>query len=117
MLTSPLQLKVSHEHSGWTFEKNPNKSAELLAVHSGGTGATALRMSMARGGTGMEEMKLNDEQKGNQQQSDVAEPGKEPDTKTQAAGRGSPVDLLPPPEQTNIMAKLFSCCNWSEVCE
>lgn len=114
MLTSPLQLKVSHEHSGWTFEKDPNKSAELLAVHSGGTGATALRMSMALGGTGMEELKLNVEKKGDQQQLDVSEPGKEPDKETQSAARAPPpLDLLPPPEETNILAKLFSCCNWS----
>ena len=114
MLTSLLQLKLSHEHSGWTFEKDPNKSAELLAVHSGGTGATALRMSMALGGTGMEEMKLIAEKTDDQQQLNVAAPEKEPDTETPAAARAPPVDLLSPPEELSIWTKLFTCCNWYE---
>jgi 8-oxo-dGTP pyrophosphatase MutT (NUDIX family) len=106
-----LMLKVSIEHSGWTFEKDPNKSAELLAVHSGGTGATALRMSMARGGgAGMEHVQSDDKLQGDQQESQVQEPEKELDTETRATARAPPpLDLLPPPEP-NVWAKLFSKC-------
>jgi hypothetical protein len=105
LILSSRQLKVSIEHSGWTLEKKPNKSVELLAIHSGGIGATALRMTMAREGTGAEELQSN-----NEQQSDVAEAEKE--NPQEAARAPTPVDLLSPPD-TNILAKLFECCNWS----
>mmetsp|Transcript_22320 Transcript_22320/g.66151 ORF Transcript_22320/g.66151 Transcript_22320/m.66151 type:complete len:149 (+) Transcript_22320:1242-1688(+) len=41
-------LKLSVEHSGYTFELEPRKAAELLKKHSGGKGSQALLMSMAR---------------------------------------------------------------------
>lgn len=37
-----LMLKVSIEHSGYTFEKNLNKAATLIQKHSGGKCAQAL---------------------------------------------------------------------------
>lgn len=46
---SQLMLKLSVEHSGFVFEKDPNKSATLLEKHSGGHGSRALRMAMNLG--------------------------------------------------------------------
>jgi 8-oxo-dGTP pyrophosphatase MutT (NUDIX family) len=43
-----LRLKLSVEHSGFMFEKDPEKSAMLLEQHSGGNGSKALLMSMQR---------------------------------------------------------------------
>jgi 8-oxo-dGTP pyrophosphatase MutT (NUDIX family) len=45
---SSLRLKLSVEHSGFMFEKNPERSAELLQKHSGGNGSKALLMAMQR---------------------------------------------------------------------
>ena len=43
-----VQLKLSTEHSGFTFEKDPAKSVQLLKAHSGGKGSQALLMAMSR---------------------------------------------------------------------
>jgi hypothetical protein len=43
-----VQLKLSHEHQGFCFEKDPVKAAEMLKNHSGGSGSEALMMAMAR---------------------------------------------------------------------
>jgi hypothetical protein len=43
-----MQLKLSHEHQGFSFEKDPVKAAEMLKDHSGGSGSEALMMAMAR---------------------------------------------------------------------
>jgi 8-oxo-dGTP pyrophosphatase MutT (NUDIX family) len=43
-----LRLRLSVEHSGFMFEKDPEKSAKLLEQHSGGNGSKALLMSMHR---------------------------------------------------------------------
>ena len=107
------QLRLSVKHQGWTFEKDPNKSAEMLAVHSGGQGAIALRMSVARGTSGLEETKpaAIEEQVNKELQSETWET--EPLVKDEAASpssnQGSATDLLPPPEESGIM-KLFNCC-------
>ena len=111
------QLRLSVEHQGWTFEKDPNKSAGMLAVHSGGQGAIALRMSMARGTSGLEEIEpaaTTEEQVNKELQSDTWET--EPLAKDEAASPRSnqevprsATDLLPPPEESGMM-KLFNCC-------
>lgn len=41
-----LMLKLSKEHSGFIFEKDPFESIEKLKQHSGGSGSKALKMSM-----------------------------------------------------------------------
>lgn len=114
------------EHQGWTFEKDPNKSAEKLAVHSGGQGAIALRMSMARGASSatsdlkdskqpFNEGKAVEQQTNKELQSETWET--EPLVRDEASGTDCPAatrsapDLLPPPEASGIM-KLFSCCLW-----
>ena len=43
-----MQLKLSHEHQGFCFEKDPIKAAEMLKDHSGGSGSEALMMAMTR---------------------------------------------------------------------
>ena len=43
-----LMLKLSMEHSSWTFEKEPTVAAELLTDHSGGKVSEALLMAMGR---------------------------------------------------------------------
>lgn len=119
-------LKLSHEHQGWTFEKDPSKSAQMLAVHSGGNGAIALRMSMAREGALKEddegkkppadEKPAAAEQTNKELQSETWET--EPLVKDEAAAaadsqqvaRSAP-DLMPPPEASGL-AKLFGCCLW-----
>jgi len=45
---SNLRLKLSVEHSGFEFEKDPEKAAELLKQHSGGKGSKALLMAVHR---------------------------------------------------------------------
>jgi 8-oxo-dGTP pyrophosphatase MutT (NUDIX family) len=45
---SHLRLKLSIEHSGFVFEKDPEISANLLKSHSGGHGSKALLMAMER---------------------------------------------------------------------
>ena len=113
---------MSVEHQGWTFEKDPSRSAKLLAVHSGGHGATALRMSMARESSGTEEVKAPFDEKDEKMettkelQSETWET--EPLTKDELTGaenqdatRAAPPDLLAPPEATGL-GKLFSCCLW-----
>jgi hypothetical protein len=67
---------------------------------------------MAREGTGVEEVRSNNAREGDEQQSDMAEAGKE--NPQEAARVSTPVDLLSPPD-TNIFAKLFACCNWSPI--
>jgi len=43
-----LQLKLSKEHSGFVFEKDPEKAAELVEKHSGGKGTEAIVMALSR---------------------------------------------------------------------
>jgi len=43
---SHLKLKLSNEHSGFTFEKDMMKAADLVKQHSGGKCAEALRMAL-----------------------------------------------------------------------
>lgn len=40
-----LKLRLSHEHTGFTFEKEPEKAIELMQHHSGGKVSEALRMA------------------------------------------------------------------------
>ena len=40
------QLKLSVEHSGFTFEKDPQKAMEMLHLHSGGKVAEALKKAV-----------------------------------------------------------------------
>jgi 8-oxo-dGTP pyrophosphatase MutT (NUDIX family) len=47
--TAALQLNLSVEHSGFTFETEPRKAAEMVQLHSGGKLAEALLMSMNKG--------------------------------------------------------------------
>lgn len=93
----------------------------MLAVHSGGQGAIALRMSMARGASGLEDTKPSaeekaaaEEQTNKELQSETWET--EPLVKdeatspsSQVVSRAAPDDLLPPPEASGLM-KLFNCC-------
>lgn len=44
-----LQLKLSQEHQGWAFEKDPEAAATLLQHHSGGKCSKALRMATTVG--------------------------------------------------------------------
>jgi len=94
----------------------------MLAVHSGGQGAIALRMSMARGASGgMEDSKQPaveakaEQQTSKELQSETWET--EPLVKDEPYGGENQLatraatDLLPAPEATGIM-KLFSCCLW-----
>jgi 8-oxo-dGTP pyrophosphatase MutT (NUDIX family) len=113
---SQLMLRLSVEHQGWMFEKDPNKSAEMLAVHSGGQGAIALRMSMARGTTsGLEETKpaATKEKVNKDPQSETRET--EPLMKDKAVSTSeqeiasSTTDLLPTPQESGI-SKLLNCC-------
>ena len=109
------QLRLSVEHQGWTFENDPKKSALMLKVHSDGQGAIALRMSMARGTSGLEEAKpaATEEQVNKELQSNTWET--EPLAKDETASPSnqeiprSATDLLPQPEESGIM-KLFNCC-------
>ena len=39
-------MKLSAEHSGYIFEKEPIESIEKLKKHSGGVGSRAIRMTM-----------------------------------------------------------------------
>ena len=107
------------EHQGWTFEKDPNKSAEMIAVHSGGQGSIALRMSMARGSSRLEETKPaagTKDQVNKELQSDRWET--EPLVKDKAVSTGtsnqnvprSAKDLLAPPQESGI-TKLSKCCH------
>lgn len=97
------------------FEKDPNKSAEMLAVHSGGQGAIALRMSMARGTSGLEETKpaATKEKVNKDPQSETRET--EPLVKDKVASTSeqevasSTTDLLPEPQESGI-SKLLNCC-------
>lgn len=43
-----LMLKLSEEHSGFKFQKEPRDAAELLKKHSGGVGSEALLMALVR---------------------------------------------------------------------
>lgn len=113
-----VQLRLSPEHQGWTFEKDPNRSAQMLAVHSGGQGAIALRMSRARGASGADDSKqpFDKSQQANKElESETWET--EPLVKDEATGADSQAltrsapDLLPPPEASGL-SKLFSCCLW-----
>jgi hypothetical protein len=87
----------------------------MLKVHSDGQGAIALRMSMARGTSGLEEAKpaATEEQVNKEPQSNTWET--EPLAKDEAASPSnqeiprSATDLLPQPEESGIM-KLFNCC-------
>lgn len=45
-----LRLKLSVEHSGFAFEKSPEKIVKLLQVHSGGKGSEAFSMAMKLSG-------------------------------------------------------------------
>eukprot|EP00980_Cylindrotheca_fusiformis_P004869 scaffold1036_cov93-Cylindrotheca_fusiformis.AAC.2 len=40
-----LKLRLSHEHTGFTFEKDPPKAIEMMQYHSGGKVSEALRMA------------------------------------------------------------------------
>ena len=43
-----LKLRIGVEHSGFTFEGDPKKAAELLKKHSGGVPSKALTLAMVR---------------------------------------------------------------------
>ncbi|KAI2500184.1 hypothetical protein MHU86_14259 [Fragilaria crotonensis] len=45
---SHLGLRLSIEHSGYQFEKDPTVAAKMLQAHSGGNGSKALLMAMKR---------------------------------------------------------------------
>lgn len=93
----------------------------MLAVHSGGQGAIALRMSMARDqAMGVDSQEPSDEKPAalerttKELQSETWET--EPLVKDETTGTDSQVaraapDLLPPSEASGL-AKLFSCCLW-----
>lgn len=103
----------------------------MLAVHSGGQGATALRMSMARNAPRSDDSKqMSDEKpaakpdetqatKELQSETWETEPlvkddslpptDEAPGADSQVATRAAP-DLLPPP--ASGLSKLFSCCLW-----
>jgi hypothetical protein len=41
-------LKVSVEHSGFTFQSEPKEAAEMIKLHSGGKMSEALLMAMEK---------------------------------------------------------------------
>jgi hypothetical protein len=43
-----VQLKLSDEHTGFTFQPEPREAAEMLKLHSGGKVTEALLMAMER---------------------------------------------------------------------
>ena len=43
-----MQLKLSHEHQGFTFEPDASKAVDFLVQHSGGEVSKALRMAIER---------------------------------------------------------------------
>jgi len=81
---SNLRLKLSHEHSGFTFEADPSKAADMLEHHSGGKCAKALRMAMSNSG-------------------DKTESGNKapvsPDVKVESSAAQSKTDSIDGPEQ------------------
>lgn len=102
---SNLRLKLSIEHSGFEFEKNPERSAELLKQHSGGNGSKALMMAMQRdkredrssGSVGKEEEVVVEKSNVDL----VVERSLDLDPKWEADDN-SPVDLLPAPKRIDV---------------
>eukprot|EP00978_Attheya_sp_CCMP212_P003803 scaffold8063_cov47-Attheya_sp.AAC.2 len=64
-----LVLKISEEHSGFTFVKEPKESAKRLTVHSGGAGAEALIMAM--------KLNMEDNETDNEKNGDIKEKGED----------------------------------------
>mmetsp|Transcript_31547 Transcript_31547/g.48049 ORF Transcript_31547/g.48049 Transcript_31547/m.48049 type:complete len:593 (+) Transcript_31547:36-1814(+) len=95
---SNLRLKLSIEHSGFEFEKDPEKSAELLKKHSGGKGSKALLMAIQR--------ERKDEPTSDLIVEKAAVDERNMDLNSELGSKDeSPVDLLPPPTRNKL-----SCC-------
>jgi hypothetical protein len=86
-----LQLRLSIEHSGFTFEADMSKAAEELKWHSGGKNATALRIAM---------------QLEKQQADDVVTP---PDD---GEAEGAPTLLAEKKHSVQVKEKLMCCFRW-----
>ena len=97
------QLTISHEHSGFIFENDPNESIKKIEKHSGGTGSRVLLMLMNKGGRGRECSNTN------QNQEAQGELPKDISTtySSESYEKGS-IDLLPPSTRRGIK-DLFSC--------
>lgn len=91
---SNLRLKLSVEHSGFEFEKDPEKAAELLSKHSGGNGSKALLLAMQRERKAEPSCDLIEKEAPDESNEDLdLESGPEND---------SPLDLLPAPKRDDL---------------
>ena len=48
MMNSSSKIKLSEEHSGFIFEKDPLKVIELIKKHSGGSGSIAFQNAIEK---------------------------------------------------------------------
>jgi len=107
-----LLLKLSREHQGFCFEKDPTKAAEMLRSHSGGKGSEALLMAMSKNMlvnedearkliavSPIESSVAQDHQSIHRAAPELVDLLSDDSTK-------HPVEILPRPEKKNI----FSCC-------
>jgi len=79
------QLRLSVEHSGFTFQKNPAECADMLKLHSGGKVSEAVCMHFQVQAKPAEE-------------ATTATPSRVPARRSNLDREG-PVDLMPPPER------------------
>jgi hypothetical protein len=116
-----LQLKLSSEHQGFCFERDPIKAAEMLKNHSGGNGSKALMMAMSRNKLQSKEETSDHlivKQGDSHREIEPVSPFTIEKSKSSSAPElvqllseecsDVPMDLLARPEAKNI----FSCCFW-----
>jgi hypothetical protein len=93
-------LKLSVEHSGFTFQSEPKKAAEMIKLHSGGKTSEALLMAMDKESVVLPN---SPDRRRSKYQKDIISSRNVHDDQDDAA-----IDLLPPVPRKNI----FCCFNF-----
>ena len=98
-------MKISVEHSGFLFEKEPIESIDKIQKHSGGIGSRALRMTMeSNGKQKTEDSKQDNKVRDNYGYGSVNKPN----------GTGVAVDVNVYNEEDNLLGSRRSgdYCTW-----
>lgn len=115
-----LQMRISHEHSGFTFEPEPSKAAEMVKLHSGGKVSEALLMSMSP--SSLVETSDQPKQTDCGSSDDCRRSKYEKDDHCDEKGRspaGGERNLLvpPPPQQKNMFCCFHLCMGFDHDAE